>query len=246
MNWTSAAICLAVVVLPALRVHAQTPERVTVFAGIATQPASTSFLDDTSFPFNRETARLVGSYEVGGGLSPDLGASVRVWKGLAAVVSITSVTRATTGTMVASYPHPFFFNVMRQAETALPELERTELGVHPAIGFAVPTKGRLRVLLFAGPSILKVKQSVLNTVTLNEVYPYDSLTISPGATTEISETVVGLNAGADATFYFNKNVGVGGLFRFVQGSKEVAVSDGKAFEMSAGGIQASGGVRFRF
>jgi len=239
-------MCLGVVALSGLPVHAQEQERVTVFAGVATQPASSSFVDDTSFPFNRETARLVGSYEVGGGLAPDLGASVRVWKGLAAVLSVTSVKRATTGTMTGDYPHPFFFAAMRQAELDLSDLDRTELGVHPAVGFVVPTRGRLSVLLFAGPSILQVKQTVLNTVTINEVYPYDSLTISAGKTLDISETVIGLNAGADMTFFFNRSIGVGGLFRFVQGSKEVAVSDGKPFALSVGGIQASGGLRLRF
>jgi opacity protein-like surface antigen len=217
-----------------------------IAAGAMFQPEKASFTDARSRSVFRETATWSGDYDVDGGIGADIGAVARLWGNLGAGLAVTSVTRAGTAALSASYPHPFFFGRTRPADADADDVDRTETGVHVSLAYLVPASGRLRLTLFGGPSLYAIEQTVVDDLTVNEAYPYDSITIAPAGTTDVSETAVGFHAGADATWYVTERLGAGVLLRYATATKSVSVNGGDDFDLKAGGLQVGVGLRLRF
>ena len=221
-------------------------ERGVIMAGVMFQPTTTTFTDATDFTYNLEPANFTGTYDVGDSIGADVGAVVRVWKALGAGLSVNTANRSSSAQFTGSLAHPFFFGRPRTAEAEILDLNRTEVGFHIAAAFMVPSSSKLKLMVFGGPSFFNTKQDVVDDLDINEVYPFDTVTIAEGTVTELSESLFGFHAGADVAWYFSDSIGVGGLIRFAQGKKEVAIGDGAAFDLEAGGLQASFGIRFRW
>lgn len=217
-----------------------------IAAGAMFQPEKASFTDARSESVFRETATWSGDYDIDGGVGADIAAFARLWRNVGAGLAVTSVTRAGNAALSASYPHPFFFGQARTAETEASDTDRTETGVHVSVAYLVPSSGRLRLTLFGGPSFYSIEQTVVDDLTVNEAYPYDSISVAPGGTTDVSESAVGFHAGADATWYFTERFGAGALLRYATATKAVSVNGGDDFDLKAGGLQIGVGVRFRF
>jgi hypothetical protein len=218
----------------------------TIMAGVMFQPTTTTFTDATNFTYFLEPATLTGAYDVGDSVGIDIGGVARVWRTLGAGVAVTSASRASSANFTGSLPHPFFFGRARAAETEILDLDRSELGVHISAAYLMPSTGNLRLILFGGPSFFNTKQDIADDIEIEEAYPYDDVEIAEGTVTELSETIFGFHAGADVSWYFTQSLGVGGLIRFAQGKKETSIGEGQPFDLEAGGLQASVGVRFRF
>lgn len=221
-------------------------ERGVIMAGVMFQPTTTTFTDVTDFTYNLEPANLTGTYDVGDSVGADVGVVVRVWKALGAGLSVNTANRSSSARFTGSLAHPFFFGRPRTAETEILDLDRSEVGFHITAAFMVPSSNKLKLMVFGGPSFFNTTQDVADDLDINEVYPFDTVTIAEGTVTELNETLFGFNVGADVAWYFTDSVGVGGLIRFAQGKKEVAIGDGAPFDLEAGGLQASVGIRFRW
>jgi hypothetical protein len=221
-------------------------DRGAIMAGVMFQPTTSTFSDVTNFTYFVEQANQTGNYDVGDSIGLDIGGVARVWRSLGAGVAVTTASRPTSAQFDGSMPHPFFFGRTRSAATEIPDLERSELGVHISAAYMLPTSGSLSLTFFGGPSFFNTKQDVAESIDVNEVYPYDNVEIEEGTIGELSETIFGFHAGADVSWYFTQSFGVGGLIRFAQGTKELSIGDGEPFDLEVGGLQASVGVRFRF
>jgi len=95
--------------------------------------------------------------------------------------------------------------------------------------------------VFGGPTFFTVKQSVVTAIAYDEQYPYDTATFKSADVDVEEEQKTGFNVGADAGYYFTKNIGVGGIIRFAPA--KVTFSLG---EVDAGGAMFGGGLRLRF
>jgi hypothetical protein len=211
------------------------------------QPGTHDFTDSREFSSNRETATTTGEYSVDGGGGIDGGAFVRVWRNLGAGASVSSVTRRSDANISARYPHPFFFNQARQADTSVGDLDRAEVAVHLSAAYLLPSTGRFGGVLYAGPSFFSLTQNVVETLAVTETYPYDTVTIAPsGSPTELSESAVGFHVGGDVAWYFTNRFGIGAMARYATAKKSVAIGTGKSFDLEAGGLQAGLGLRIRF
>ena len=211
------------------------------------QPGTHDFTDSREFTSNRETATTTGEYSVDGGAGIDGGAFVRVWRNLGAGASVSSVTRTSEANISARYPHPFFFNQARQADTTAGDLDRAEVAVHLSAAYLLPSTGRFGGVIYAGPSFFSITQNVIETLTVTETYPYDTVTIAPsGSPTELSESAVGFHVGGDVAWYFTNRFGIGAMARYATAKKAVAIGTGKNFDLEAGGLQAGLGLRVRF
>jgi hypothetical protein len=211
------------------------------------QPGTHDFTDTRDVAYNRETATTTADYAVerGGGL--DGGVFVRAWRSLGAGVSVSSVARTSDANISARYPHPFFFSQARTASTSVGDLDRAEVGVHLSAAWLLPSTGRFGGVLYAGPTFFSITQDAVETLTVTETYPYDTVTIAPGGSpTEISESAVGFHAGADVTWFFSKRIGVGAMARYATAKTSVAIGTGNNFDLEAGGFQAGLGLRLRF
>jgi hypothetical protein len=58
--------------------------------------------------------------------------------------------------------------------------------------------------------------------------------------------VTGFNAGADLRWMFSRNVGLGGMVRFIRGSVDLETENNRRILVRAGGLQAGGGIRIGF
>jgi opacity protein-like surface antigen len=209
------------------------------------QPTTHTFSDQQTFAYDRESASITGTYDVNDGLGFDGGAMARVWRGVGMGASVTRVGRDSSAAYEAQYPHPFFFSRPRTATVDLDDLKRTELGLHLSVAYVAPQWRSLDVTLFGGPTIFSVQQDLAGDLTPVEVYPYDTITVTAGAPTRVKETVVGFHAGGGLTWFFTRNIGLGGQVRFTSGSTKVPLG-GNDVELKVGGVQAGIGVRVRF
>ncbi len=211
------------------------------------QPGTHDFTDAREFSYFREPAGTSADYAVDGGPGIDAGVFVRLWRGLGAGASVSSVQRSSDATIAARYPHPFFFSQTRTASTSVSDLDRSEVGVHLSAAWLLPSTGRFGGVLYAGPTFFSITQNAVETLTVTETYPYDTITIAPGGTaTELSERAVGVHAGADVTWFFSRRLGLGATARYATAKTSVAIGAGQPFDLEAGGFQAGLGLRLRF
>lgn len=211
------------------------------------QPGTHDFTDAREFSYNREPAASTAGYAIERGAGIDAGVFVRLWRHLGAGASVSSVVRTSDANISARYPHPFFFNQARTASTSVGDLDRSELGVHLSAAWLLASTGRFGGVLYAGPTFFSITQDAVETLTVTETYPYDTVTIAPGGSpTELSERAVGFHAAADVTWFFSRRIGVGAMARYATAKKAVAIGTGKSFDLEAGGLQTGLGLRIRF
>lgn len=226
-------------------VTAQTP-RVSIAAGAAVQPTTSSFTDISTFPYVAETSRFEGDYDIGAGVAFDVGATVRVWRALGAGFAVTGLTRQSSAETSGSFPHPFFFNASRTGTWSQGSLDRTERGLHVSAVWDLWRDRRFTASVFGGPSLFNFKQTVIDRVDSIESYPYDTIDARLIIGT-MKGSAIGFHAGADLGWFFSRYVGVGGVVRFTKGTKNDArIGSGEPFDLALGGAQGGAGLRLRF
>lgn len=226
---------------PGARTFAQAPApRAIVSANVSYLAASHTFDDTRTFELYQETARFTADYDVEARTGMDIGAYVRLWRGLAAGVAYTAFKDERDIAISGTLPHPLIFQHDRSIEGTAPG-SREENAIHLSAAFVVPLRGKLQAVIFGGPSFFTVKQSVVTDVDWDESYPYDTATFRSATVETEEESKTGFHVGADVGYYFTKTFGVGGIVRF--SSTKVDFSLG---EVDAGGAMVGGGVRIRF
>jgi hypothetical protein len=238
-------------------VLAQERFRISANAGQQTSTATLTqqqtfdrYFEQGSFTFERTIPKAI---------IYDLGASVRIWRGLHVGAAASLFDNTGPGTVTARVPHPLQFNKPRTSSGDITNTMRRELGQHLMFGWnistvATPRFGRaprgLDFTLFAGPSIFVAEQLFVTSLTLsleNEVFPFDELAFPAAQTTSVRDTVLGYNAGVDMTWRFNNKVGVGVLLRYSNGTKAFAPAAGsQPVDVTVGGLHAGGGLRLMF
>jgi len=200
----------------------------------------------TATVYEEEATYSVDHASSGGGHF-DIGGGLRVWRNLAAGVAVTSHSTSAGAGITGVIPHPLFFNRPRTGSSALVDLEYKELGVHAQAAWVMPLNEKISVTVAAGPSFFNVTQSLITNVALaNEIgAPFDTVALGTAATTSVSKTGVGVNAGFDITYLVTERLG-GGLFvRWAGGSVDLPAAGGTQ-SIDVGGLQAGVGLRARF
>jgi hypothetical protein len=162
----------------------------------------------------------------------------------------------------AQVPHPFFFNRLRTATFETDALSGHDAAVHIPVVWMPPPIRKLRILVFGGPTIFRVSQTVVTNVVLDEQYPYDMVTITGVRTADRTSTLFGFNVGGDVSHFFTpptRNVrgrsapagrghltGVGVSVRYSRARLKFDNDGGVTTQGSAGGLSVTGGLRFRF
>lgn len=204
-------------------------QTVTVFSSLLAEDSTikTNYGDTTGWSFDF----------MGGGA---------VWHSLGVGFGVGYHQRDRSAAVDALLPHPFFFDTFRAASFTTEPLRARETAFHIPAVFIPPAFGPIKVLVFAGPSVFRLSQTVVTDVTLNEQSPYDTVTISGVITEERKGTFLGYHAGADVSVFFNRSVGVGGGVRYSRASVKEFEEDAATTTGITGGVSAVGGVRFRF
>ena len=207
------------------------------------QASSFDLHDTRSFepPFagDREMRTLAADYSVQSGMSLDLGGGFRVWRALAAGVSVTRFKDSRDVPVSGTVPHPFFFNRAR-AVNGVTSGVRQEMAVHVDAMWVVPIRPKMTLALFGGPSFYSVKQTAVSDFDYNQSYPYDDVTLTRVISSDESSSVTGVNFGADVGYYFTETIGIGGLIRFGRASVDTSIGS-----IDVGGPEVGFGLRIR-
>ncbi len=229
---------------PAFAQGANTRFRVDLDAGY--QAAANSFGDRFTFEAYKEEGSTDVEYPVKGDLMFDAGGSIRLWKRLGAGVTVSRYTRTAAAPTASRVPHPLYLDHLRDLTGDAPGITRTETGAHVQILYLLPTPGRLQITAAAGPSYINVEQDVVAAVRYTDTYPFDAATFTGADTTTARRGAVGFNAGADATWMFNRTFGAGAVVRFTSARVTLRAPSNRTISVDAGGTQAGVGVRLRF
>jgi hypothetical protein len=209
------------------------------------QPSTTSFDDSFTFSLYQETGTTETSYAVDAGAIFEGGAAVRAWKGLAFGGVISHFTADVAATVTSSVPHPFFLQRHRQVSGEPEGVRREETAIHFQAQYQLRPGRQLHVILFAGPSLIDVKQTLVIDVNYTEEFPYDTATFTGIDSKRGTGTAFGFNAGVDFQWMFNPNLGAGALVRITKTTADLSV-DNRMIQVDAGGAQIAAGIRLSF
>ena len=212
-----------------------------------TQTASADFSDTLTFShplFGPETGDFETRSRGNGDRLFDVGGGIRIWRRLAVGAGVSQFAHTADAGITGRIPHPFRFDRPRPLSGTDTGLARKETAMHVQALWVIPA-GRAVIALFGGPTFFTVPQDLVTDVTFNQTYPYTEATFAGTHRQAQSGSTIGGHAGADIAFYFSSWVGIGGMARFSRGSVDLA-SGGNTIAIAVGGVQTSGGLRFRF
>lgn len=112
-------------------------------------------------------------------------------------VGVDYYVRSQHATVDAHVPHPFFFNQLRTGTFETDGLSAHEAAIHIPAVWMPRVAGPLRIMVFGGPTIFHVSQTVVTDLVLDEQYPYNTLKITGVKTADRTSTLVGFNVGGD-------------------------------------------------
>jgi hypothetical protein len=207
---------------------------------------SEGFRDGASFPDNAEQGRLDVDYTVSSGRAFGYAGGVRLVGGLAVTVGLEHVSRETQAVVAGSSPHPFFFSRPRTVTGEVSALRREETVVHIQVSGVIEPGARVALMVFGGPSFFKITQGVVTRLNYDDPYPHDSLIFQSPETFDAEERRIGVNFGADVSFFITRQVGVGGLVRYAAATVALPGAGETPLEVRVGGLQLGGGLRMRF
>ncbi len=210
------------------------------------ESGDSSFTDAKNFTIYEEGGNVTSGASFKSGPIVDIGVGARVWRNLTVGLAFHRETpRKGEGTLAG----PIFFNQPRTFSTAVAGLERKENAVHIQVGWVVPIRPNLDVMLFGGPSLYRMEQVVIRDITIGEAGPpFTQVVVQPRVETE-KKNPYGYNVGADVSYLVWQNdavrLGVGFLLRVTKATDTVhlMVTDE---ETDIGGLQVAFGGRVRF
>jgi hypothetical protein len=209
------------------------------------QPTANDFADSASFSEYQESAHLDAEYEVKGGPAVNVSGGAYVWRRFGIGVGVTRFATSTRAVVTGSIPHPFFFSRPRTLSGDV-GLDRTETAIHLSARALLPVGRRFEVAVFGGPSFFRVTQGVVTDVSYLEAFPYDSVALDRTDTIEAKASRTAFNLGADVSYFFGRQVGVGFTAQLAPAQVDVpGVRDGEQ-RIDVGGLQWGGGLRVRF
>lgn len=225
--------------------HAQTePPRTMLLVNAQARLAAAEFTDRVDPLVTFERAAIDVTYKPSVGLGGGIGLARRLTSrfGVTALVSFgaTPYEAAASGTL----PHPLYFSQPRDV-AAQGDANGSHIGVDLlATGFW--QKGsRWTILAGAGPAVVRASQDVVEGVTVNEVFPYDTVTVTGVRTISASGTGVGVTGLLDVTRAFGKRAGVAAFAQYTIATVKTGGEDARV-ELNARGLRAGLGLRFRW
>jgi hypothetical protein len=201
------------------------------------QPSSTAVGRSNSFRLYEETATLTTAQENGKGAVVDIAGGYRFRPNLAAAIGFSNFSNTSDGGVVVTVPDPLITDRPVTVNTSVTDLKHSERGIHLQAVWFMPITNQIDVALSAGPSIIRVSQDLVGSVTI----PAGTQAVTPNVSTE-KKTAIGVNVGFDGSYLFTRNFGAGVFIRYAGAKVDLpSVSD-----LRVGGLQAGVGARVRF
>jgi hypothetical protein len=204
-----------------------------------------------------EPAELSAHYALPRAPSFDVGAGVMFTRRFGLGASYDGTMHEHSAELRAHVPHPLFPNAaaddVAETDPVMQRIERT-ISVHAMVVLAQTR--RLRVRVFGGPIHYRMEQDAVDAMTFNHIYfvrsPTNIVQITGFDYTRIDGSGWGAHAGADASLFLTRILGVGVFTKYDRG--RVALDNPLAaglghpgrVTIAAGGLQVGGGLRLKF
>ena len=205
-----------------------------------------SMTDSFTFEQYAEDGTIRAEYPGHTALLLDVSAGVRIWQRLGLAAGVTRASGSRDVAVNAEVPHPFFIDRHRPVEGTATDVSRDETAVHVQLYWEPRLSGRMRVRLFAGPSIIDVTQDVVDGVDVTENYPFDDAAFARARVGRASASGIGGHAGADLSWMVTRQLGAGVLLRYSRAGLDLNAPASRTVSSDAGGFQAGLGVRVMF
>lgn len=175
----------------------------------------------------------------------DVGAGFRLFGNFGAGFSYSRLNVTGTAEVVAKVPSPIYYDQPRTATASLNALDHTENAYHFQALWMLPLSDKIDVMVSGGPTWFSLTQGIVSSPQITEVGPpYTTVNMTVSQSTATAGKM-GFNVGADLTFRFANNFGVGGMVRY-SGATVTVKSGDVSSDVKVGGFQVGGGVRLRF
>jgi hypothetical protein len=167
-------------------------------------------------------------------------------------VSFTGISHKDGAGLAVTVPHPFTFNASDTDAAPTQELlQRTEGAAHIELMLVPVQSERFQFRAFAGPSYFRYQADMVRDIEYSQVAPLftrlNLVTITGYEAIETEGTGWGFHAGADASWFFTRVVGIGGFGRFSRGTASIDEPMSEVSQdVKVGGFQGGGGLRLRF
>lgn len=196
-----------------------------------------------------ETATFAVDYKAKTGFMFDVGAGFLLTPQFGVGINVAQSRHKGAPTVSATIPHPFLTNRSATGSLTGEDLERTDTAVNIQAMFVAWQDDSSRFRIFAGPTYMQVKNENVQTMDYRQTFttapPANTVVVNSYTTDECTCTGWGFNVGADYSYFFSPNVGVGGILRYTRANVEPADLNG-TFELTAGGVAFGGGLRVKF
>jgi hypothetical protein len=153
--------------------------------------------------------------------------------------------------LATTVPHPTFYAAPASHTGETSELSRTDGAWNFSLAVLPIRTSRLEWRIVVGPSIIShsadMVQEVSYVQTADPASPQQTVTISGVKTSEATATALGFHLGTDVAFYFSRMFGIGGGFRYSDGTATVDPEPLSTLsqDVRVGSTQFFGGLRFR-
>ena len=231
---TLAALCSAGTT-PAFAQPATSPTPTFLNVSVGVQPQGRTETGTVSFPLYDESAVFTADYPIGTGVFFDVTAGRRVWRNIVGAVSYSYFGSDGGATGVASIPNPLFFNQPATVAIDASDLKRSENALHFQALWFRQINPKIDIAFGGGPSVIWLSQDLASGTVASGTQD-----VTPAVDSQ-SGAGFGFNLSADTTYMLSPQLGVGVLLRYTWASVGLDADD-----MTAGGFQIGGGVRYRF
>ena len=177
-------------------------------------------------------------FEVGGG--------IRIFGNFGVGVTYSRLSTTGFSDVTASVPSPLVYDAPRSASAKVEDLKHTEQAFHFQLVWLLPITDRVDVAFSGGPTAFKLTQGTVLTPTVAEAGPpYTSVSLTTTAA-ETTANRIGFNVGADLTYRFANNLGIGAMIRYSGRTIGLEPVGGAPIDVKVGGLQVGAGLRLRF
>lgn len=215
-------------------------------------PAESSFTNFGEVTFGSQSESGSAVYPVNSGFAFEFGGGVVIKKRWIAGVALSRASSTDAGEFTLTLDHTPAHGPISDTVATDP-FDRRENAFHIQGGVLLPMK-RFDLMLFGGPSRFSVSQTTVTDLDATEDFDGQWFVTILDTSSEIQEgSAWGFNVGADASVPLNRVISVGGQVRYSRATVSMedpiaTLTTGSTVmkDMTVGGFQVLGGIRFRF
>lgn len=248
------ALAVAGVLAGATSAAAQSDEsRFFLSVSGAFEPGSQTYQDDSTFTLYEETGKIGVGSDSSSGAVLDFGVGARVAGNFLVAASFHRTSSLSEATVTGQAPHPIFFDRPRTFSATVPDMKRTEQGLHLSLGYRIPLGDKLDLQVTAGPSQFRFSQEVVTLPAAPRLAVTETsnlATVTPNLeTVRRKKNAWGGHVGGDLSYAVYQNdttsFRLGAYVRYAEAASDFQVVN-NTVSTKIGGIQFGGGLRVRF